>query len=90
MTFRRENTITADDLPPKILQAAPAAAGGPVAAPAGPVEYPEMSLKAFLRLKEKEYLEYMLKHTGGDKHRGGRTREQQAGSKRHDILFLLE
>jgi len=59
-------TITKGDMPPNIASAASGAAGMPVSAQATD-EFRGKSLKAFLRVKEKEYVERMLEHTKGDK-----------------------
>ena len=65
MTFAQDNRITKDVLPPRIQNA-----------PISEMQHPASSdvdadkcksLKAFLRSKEKEYLEQVLKMTGGDK-----------------------
>ena len=76
MTFARENVIHMDDLPKKIA-AAEAAPSHPAAGlgshAVGPARC--VSLKAFLREKEKEYLEQILEHTNGDKEKAAKTLE---------------
>lgn len=59
-------SITKEDLPPTIAGLS-AGVGGPAAGPQATDEYRGKSLKAFLRAKEKEYVERMLEHTKGDK-----------------------
>ena len=65
MTFAKDNKITKDVLPPKIA-ATPAKATS--ASPLADMDASKCkSLKAFIRAKEKEYLQQVLSHTGGDK-----------------------
>ena len=70
LTFAKDNKITKDVLPPKI-------AATPVDAAPQPGSDADStkgrSLKAFLRAKEKEYLEQVLSHTGGDKEAAAKT-----------------
>ncbi len=67
MTFCNHQEIKRDDLPPQILNASrQGRATGAKAISAQNLEN-AASLKAFLRDKEKEYLEQMLERTGGDK-----------------------
>ncbi len=64
MTFLEGEEITAEVLPPRIVSHSnPADAADEDARE----DAPAASLKAFLRRKEKEYLEQMLNSTGGDK-----------------------
>ncbi len=64
----KDDKITTDDLPPNVVQGASDASRGPSAGPTdGPGAYKGKSLKAFLRSKEKEYLQSVLDHTKGDK-----------------------
>ncbi|MFO7870742.1 MAG: sigma-54 dependent transcriptional regulator [Kiritimatiellia bacterium] len=70
VTFAGNNTITPEDLPPKIAKT-------PVTrtskGPAEPVDAGKCkSLKAFLRAKEKDYLDQVLAHTGGDKEKAAK------------------
>lgn len=69
VTFARNNRISADVLPPKLVHAVKSAAGGSAAgkAIAKPENYRAKSLRAFLREKEKEYLDQVLSSVGGDK-----------------------
>ncbi|MFC1496856.1 sigma-54-dependent transcriptional regulator [Verrucomicrobiota bacterium] len=65
MTFVEDNKITKEVLPPKI-------AATPVAATSSPSQTDVQSgrcksLRAFLRSREREYLEQVLSHTSGDK-----------------------
>lgn len=66
MTFSRDSTITPDVLPPRILNQAKAAERS-ATAPGGDASQRHKSLKAFLRDREKEYLEQVLGMTKGDK-----------------------
>jgi DNA-binding NtrC family response regulator len=70
ITFAREDKITKEDLPTKI-------AAAPVHAPAGAAIADDgdrgKSLKAFLRAKEKEYLQHVLSLSGGDKEEAAKT-----------------
>ncbi|MGD9873107.1 MAG: sigma-54-dependent transcriptional regulator [Kiritimatiellia bacterium] len=65
VTFAKEGKITAGDLPAKIAATVPAAAASGGASPSA--QYKGKSLKAFLRVKEKEYLSQVLETSGGDK-----------------------
>lgn len=71
MTFARNNTITLDDLPPKILKR-----GGEAAMAAGVTATPEgfqgVPLKEFMRDKERDYLKSVIKHMNGDKDKAAR------------------
>lgn len=74
MTFASGDKLTRDCLPPKIA-ATPVAAMTPrqPAASATDVDSTRCkSLKAFLRAKEQEYLEQILKHVGGDKEKAAK------------------
>lgn len=73
MTFAQDGKITPDVLPPRILNqvSAPARAGAP--AEAGADVYRNKSLKAFLREREKEYLEQVLALTNGDKEKAAKS-----------------
>ncbi len=73
MTFARDNSITIDVLPPKIMAQAPApsATGG---ASRQLIDANRCkSLKAFLREQEKEYLNKVLTSTGGNKERAAKS-----------------
>jgi two-component system, NtrC family, response regulator PilR len=74
ITFAQNNTITPDVLPPRILSqarlTAVEGAGGPIGDAAG--QYKSQSLKSFLREKEKEYLEQVLKLVDGDKEKAAK------------------
>lgn len=66
MTFAKDNMITKADFPPKIAAIQPAAPkAGSMSAEIDASKC--KSLKAFLRAKEKEYLQHVLKHTSGNK-----------------------
>ncbi|OGV68682.1 MAG: hypothetical protein A2283_20605 [Lentisphaerae bacterium RIFOXYA12_FULL_48_11] len=65
ITFAKDNKITKDVLPPKIA-ATPAKSAS--TSPLSDLDASKCkSLKAFIRAKEKEYLQQVLSHTGGDK-----------------------
>lgn len=70
IAFAKEGAITSQDLPPKIAQIQPTATprrmGESLDAARG------RSLKAFLREKEKEYLQQVLTITGGNKEEAAR------------------
>ncbi|MDA1044763.1 MAG: sigma-54 dependent transcriptional regulator, partial [Verrucomicrobia bacterium] len=70
MTFARDGVITVDVLPPKIIQGATARPAQGQSTEVDPSRC--KSLKAFLRTKEKEYLEQILAHTGGDKEKAAK------------------
>ncbi len=63
MAFAQDNKITSDVFPPKIAATQPT--GSPGASEVGFQKH--RSLKAFLKSKEKEYLQQVLEHTGGNK-----------------------
>ncbi|MEI6969923.1 MAG: sigma-54 dependent transcriptional regulator [bacterium] len=67
VSLAKNKVIGKSDLPPDIV-AAVKSTGTTPAAPAGPADEARgRSLKAFLRTKEKEYVEQVLEHTQGDK-----------------------
>ena len=70
LTFAKDNAITKDVLPPKIG----AIDVRPIQRAAQEPFNPERckSLKAFLRTKEKDYLQQILTHTGGDKEKAAK------------------
>jgi DNA-binding NtrC family response regulator len=77
MTFAKDNRITADVLPPRVLAARAAAkpAGTSASDQAGgsPVDTTKCkSLKAFLREKETEYLSQVLSSASGDKEKAAK------------------
>ncbi|MEM7394141.1 MAG: helix-turn-helix domain-containing protein, partial [Verrucomicrobiota bacterium] len=73
-TFAQEDKIALDVLPPQIVKGSlltaqvEAAAGGQ-----GSDDYKGQSLKAFLRAKEKDYLQTVLEHVEGDKVKAAET-----------------
>jgi DNA-binding NtrC family response regulator len=73
MTFAKDSLITTDVLPPKIRQAMSGMPPPPAAGTSDSID-PERckSLKAFLRTKEKEYLQQILSFTGGDKEKAAK------------------
>ena len=68
MTFWQEGELTPDLLPSKIRNFRPSAAPAGVSAPAG-----DISLKTFLRQKEKEYINEILSASNGDKEKAAET-----------------
>ena len=69
LTFLSEGDITVDLLPPKIQKQAPtsvAAVPGAVSLGQG-LSSSNTSLKSFLKQREREYIEYILSTTNGDK-----------------------
>ncbi|MBL7077760.1 MAG: sigma-54-dependent Fis family transcriptional regulator, partial [Kiritimatiellae bacterium] len=70
ITFAREGKITKEDLPTKIASA-------PIQTPSAAALADDgdrgRSLKAFLRAKEKEYLNHVLSLSGGDKEEAAKT-----------------
>ena len=76
VTFAESNEITADLLPPRIVSAAakspvPINAAANIKATAAE-SYRNQSLRAFLREKEKEYLEKVLDQANGDKEKAAK------------------
>ena len=71
ITFAMNNTITPDVLPPKILNQAREAQQS-VALSSTDADFRNKSLKAFLRDREKEYLEQVLTITKGDKEKAAK------------------
>jgi len=71
VTFLQEDVITPDLLPPRILSRAQEAKIQNAAATAAAGS--NSSLKGFLKLKEKEYLEQILSSTHGDKEKAAQT-----------------
>ncbi|MFO7534630.1 MAG: sigma-54 dependent transcriptional regulator [Kiritimatiellia bacterium] len=71
LTFALEDKITCDLLPSRIVAATPM---GPETSGAllNLTQFRGKSLKAFLREKEKEYLQYVLSQTSGDKEKAAR------------------
>ena len=68
LTFAKNNVISKDCLPVKVIQAS--VTGG---ADIRHENYRGKSLKAFLRMKEKEYLADVLKDTNGDKQKAAKS-----------------
>lgn len=71
LTFSLDNRITAELLPSRIVSATPI---GPATSGAALnlTQFRGKSLKAFLREKEKEYLQYVLAQTSGDKEKAAK------------------
>ena len=72
MTFAHDNRITKDVLPPKIQHAVATGVVRPQEPPPADASKCK-SLKAFIRSKEREYLQQVLQITGGDKEKAART-----------------
>jgi DNA-binding NtrC family response regulator len=72
ITFAQDNKITPDVLPPRILNQVKVEDRG-AAAQDAPVDPRNVSLKAFLREREKEYLEKVLSLTKGDKEKAAKS-----------------
>ncbi len=66
LTFLRDNTITKETLPSKLIVSYEENPGNPSTAVSGQFSKGK-SLKAFLRTKEKEYLKTVIDTMGGDK-----------------------
>ena len=72
ITFARDNSITGDVLPPKIM--ATQVIGGSLSAKQEALDATRgKSLKSFLREQEKAYLNKVLQSTGGDKERAAKS-----------------
>ena len=73
MAFVQNDEITLETLPSRVVSNA-AAEAGPTGASAASVEqYRNVSLRAFLRQKEKEYMEQVIARTNGDKEQAAKT-----------------
>jgi len=72
ITFARNSEITMDVLPPKISQAAHTVPGATIVGTDRIDPDRCKSLKAFLRTKEKEYLQQILDYTEGDKEKAAK------------------
>jgi DNA-binding NtrC family response regulator len=70
ITFAKDSKITKDELPPKIAATPPRATAKSTTSEVD--IYKCKSLKAFIRGKEKEYLQQVLTHTSGDKERAAK------------------
>ena len=77
MAFVQNDEITLETLPNRVVAAAPTATSVNTAfgAPAAESveQYRNVSLRAFLRQKEKEYLEQVISRTNGDKEQAAKT-----------------
>lgn len=74
-TFAAEGVIKPEDLPTKVLEGTANLVAGTLSGPGRAMnadQYKGQSLKAFLRNKEKEYLNNVLDHMGGDKSRAAK------------------
>jgi DNA-binding NtrC family response regulator len=72
VTFLQDDVITVELLPPRIISRAHEHKAQQSAQPAAP-SGSNTSLKGFLKLKEKEYLEQILSSTHGDKEKAAQT-----------------
>lgn len=63
----KNGEITIDSLPPGVVSQAAANPAAATAAGSSSEQYRNLSLRAFLREKQKEYLEQVLEHANGDK-----------------------
>jgi transcriptional regulator with PAS, ATPase and Fis domain len=70
VTFPQSDTITPELLPPRVVARATEARAQQTSAPASQAN---ISLKSFLKAKEKEYLEQILASTDGDKEKAAQT-----------------
>jgi DNA-binding NtrC family response regulator len=73
MTFAQDGKITPEVLPPRILNQVGMPAHSGATADTNKDPYRNKSLKAFLREREKEYLEQVLTLTGGDKEKAAKS-----------------
>jgi DNA-binding NtrC family response regulator len=71
LTFSLDNRITAELLPSRIVTSTPVGPAHTTASIAL-TQFRGKSLKAFLREKEKEYLQYVLSQTSGDKEKAAK------------------
>ncbi len=75
VTFAEGDTVTSDLLPPRIVSSAannPAPSAAAADIEAANESYRNQSLRAFLREKEKEYLEQVLSNANGDKEKAAK------------------
>ena len=76
MAFVQNDEITVETLPTRVVSNANAVAGTAAAAPTAAEsaeQFRNVSLRAFLREKEKEYLEHVIARTNGDKEQAAKT-----------------
>ena len=73
MAFVQSDEITVETLPPRVAAHATAKVGAAVTAAASVEQYRNVSLRAFLRQKEREYLEQVIARTNGDKELAAKT-----------------
>jgi DNA-binding NtrC family response regulator len=73
MAFVQDGEITVDILPPRVVSQAAANPAAPSLTGASVEEYRNVSLRAFLRQKEKEYLEQVIERANGDKEQAAKT-----------------
>ena len=71
LTFAKDGKITKDEFPPKVAATQVSVSASDVAG--GGDETRCKSLKAFLRVKEKEYLDQVLSHSDGDKEKAAKS-----------------
>ena len=73
MAFVQNDEITLETLPSRVVANAAASGAAPVTAASAADQYRNISLRAFLRQKEKEYLEQVIARTNGDKEQAAKT-----------------
>jgi DNA-binding NtrC family response regulator len=73
LTFATDKKITLDVLPARIAESAAIPPGAGQEAPGAADAYRYRSLRSFLRTREKEYLEQVIKAVGGNKEEAART-----------------
>ena len=73
MAFVQNGEITVDILPPRVVSQAAANPDSPIVTVASVEQYRNVSLRAFLRQKEKEYLEHVIERANGDKEQAAKT-----------------
>ncbi len=72
LTFVVDNKITRELLPSRIVSSVSASPNSPSPGMVNLTQFKGKSLKAFLREKEKEYLEFVLSQTSGDKEKAAK------------------
>ena len=73
MAFAQNGEITLDTLPPRVATLAAAPVGPAATAEESAEQYRNVSLRAFLRQKEQEYLEQVIARTHGDKEQAAKS-----------------
>ena len=73
MAFVQNDEITLETLPARVVSHAATGAGSTGSAAESVEQYRNVSLRAFLRQKEKEYMEQVIARTNGDKEQAAKT-----------------